>query len=135
MDSNFFRPKIIVPNFTKSWSLTLKTKEQTEPKISAEIRPKAKIRLRLGRNRTPIYKFRFRLGRNRNLITNFGLNRIFRPKLWKERHRDQTWKKVLTRGHYPCTFLRIVEISGLWKIIFSYFGIKPYKLKKFPLKY
>ena len=52
-------------------------KEQTEPKISAEIRPKAKIRLRLGRNRTPIYKFRFRLGRNRNLMTNVGLNRKF----------------------------------------------------------
>ena len=67
-------------------------KEQTDPKISAEIRHKAEIRLRLGQNRTPIYKFRFRLGRNRNLITNFGLNRIFRPKLLKERSRDQTWK-------------------------------------------
>ena len=103
-------------------------KEQTEPKILAELRLKAEIRLRLGRNRTPIYKFQFRLGRNRNLITNFGLNQIFRPKLWKARHRIQTWKKVLTRGHYTCTFLRIVEISGWWKIIFSYFGIKPYKL-------
>ena len=55
-------------------------KEQTKPKISAEIRPKAEIRFRLGRNRTPIFKFRFRLGRNRNPITNFGLNRKFRPK-------------------------------------------------------
>ena len=59
----------------------LHTKGQTELKISAEIQPKAEIRFRLGRNRTPIHKFRFRLGRNRNLITNFGLNRIFRPKL------------------------------------------------------
>ena len=76
-------------------------KEQTEPKFSAEIRPRAEIRFRLGRNRTPIYKFRFRLGRNRNLITNFGLNRIFRPKFLKERRRDQTWKKVLMCGIKP----------------------------------
>ena len=58
-------------------------KEQTKPKILAE------IRLRLGRNRTPVFQFRFRLGRNRNPITNFGLNRKFRPKFWKERHRGQ----------------------------------------------
>ena len=55
----------------------LGNKEQTEPKILAEIRPKAEIRLRLGRNQTPIHKFRFWLGRNRNLMTNFGLNQKF----------------------------------------------------------
>ena len=31
--------------------------------------------------------------------------------------------------------IRIVEISGLWKIIYSYFGIKPYKIGKFLFKY
>ena len=36
----------------------------------------------------------------------------------------QTWKKAWTRGHCPRKFLRIVEISGLWKIDYSYFGIK-----------
>ena len=36
----------------------------------------------------------------------------------------QTWKKAQTCGHCPWKFLRIVEISGLWKIDNSYFGIK-----------
>ena len=36
----------------------------------------------------------------------------------------QTWKKAWTRGHYLRKFLRIVEISGLWKIDYSYFLIK-----------
>ena len=118
-----------------SWDIPDMAKYHEDKCCLDKCHHKAEIRLRLGRNRTPIYKFRFRLGRNRNLITNFGLNRIFRPKLWKERHRDQTWKKVLMRWNYLCTFFRIVEISGLWKIIFSYFGIKPYKLWKFLLKY
>ena len=60
-------------------------KEQTEPNFSAEIRPKAEIRFRLGRNRNPIYKFRFRSCRNRNLIIDFGFNRKFRPKLFKKK--------------------------------------------------
>ena len=37
---------------------------------------------------------------------------------------NQTWKKAWTCGHCPRKFLRIVEISGLWKIDYSYFGIK-----------
>ena len=37
---------------------------------------------------------------------------------------EQTWKKARTRGHCPQKFLKIVEISGLWKIDYSYFGIK-----------
>ena len=36
----------------------------------------------------------------------------------------QTWKRARTRGHCPRKFLIIVEISGLWKIYYSYFGIK-----------
>ena len=61
------------------------SKEQTEPKFSAKIRPKAKIRFRLGQNRNPIYKFRFRSCRNRNLIMYFGFNRKFRPKSLKKK--------------------------------------------------
>ena len=57
-----------------------KIKEQMEPKFSAEIRSKAKIRFRLGRNRSPIYKFRFWSCRNRILIIDFGLDRKFWPK-------------------------------------------------------
>ena len=30
----------------------------------------------------------------------------------------------MEKGADACTFLRIVEISGLWKIDYSYFGIK-----------
>ena len=37
---------------------------------------------------------------------------------------DQTWKKARTRGHCLRKFVRIVEISELWKIDYSYFGIK-----------
>ena len=33
----------------------------------------------------------------------------------------QTWKKAPTRRHF---LLRFVEISGFWKIDYSYFGIK-----------
>ena len=40
----------------------------------------------------------------------------------------QTWKKARTRGHCPRKFLRIVEIFGLYKIIYSYCGGKPYRL-------
>ena len=36
----------------------------------------------------------------------------------------QTWKKAWTRGHCPRKFLRIAEISWLWKIFSSYFEIK-----------
>ena len=36
----------------------------------------------------------------------------------------QKWKKAWTRGHCPRKFFRIVEISGLWKNDYSYFGIK-----------
>ena len=35
----------------------------------------------------------------------------------------QTWKKARTRGQCPRKFLRIVEISGFWKIDYSYFRI------------
>ena len=38
--------------------------------------------------------------------------------------KQQTGKKARTRGHCPWKFLRIVENSGLWKIDYSYFGIK-----------
>ena len=31
---------------------------------------------------------------------------------------------IRTAGHSPRKILRIVEISGLWKIDYSYFGIK-----------
>ena len=36
----------------------------------------------------------------------------------------QTWKKALTHGNCPRKFLKIVEISGLWKIDYCYFEIK-----------
>ena len=49
---------------------------------------------------------------------NFGLAEL------GNRPHQQTWKKTWTRGHCPRKFLRIVEISGLWKIDYSYFGIK-----------
>ena len=68
------------------------SKEQTKPKYSAEIRLKAEIRFRFGRNRNPFSQFRFRSCRNRNLIMNFGFNRIFRPKLSKE---NQETKELL----------------------------------------
>ena len=42
----------------------------------------------------------------------------------KTEKKMQTWKKARTRGHCPRKFLRIVDISGLWKIDYSYFGIK-----------
>ena len=71
------------------------SKEQPEPKFSAEIRPEAEIRFRLDRNRTRICKFRFRPCRNRNLITDFGFNRKFRPKLIKKKTRMQI-------GHFQC---------------------------------
>ena len=45
----------------------------------------------------------------------------------------QTWKKVWTRGHCPRKFLRNVEISGLWKIDYSYFGIKSMNCENFLL--
>ena len=38
-------------------------------------------------------------------------------------------------AHTLTADIRIVEISGLWKIIYSYFGIKPYKIGKVLLKY
>ena len=44
---------------------------------------------------------------------------------------SQTWKKARTRQHCPQKFLRIVEISGLWKIDYSYFGIKIMNCKNF----
>ena len=47
----------------------------------------------------------------------------------------QTWKKAWMCGHCPWKFFRIVESSGLWKNIYSYYGIKPYKLWKFLFKY
>ena len=37
-----------------------------------------------------------------------------------------------TAGHSPRKILRIVEISGFWKIIYSHRGIKPCKI--FPYK-
>ena len=33
-----------------------------------------------------------------------------------------------TQGHFPQKFLRIVEISGLWKINHCNIGIKPCKM-------
>ena len=36
----------------------------------------------------------------------------------------QTWKQARTHGHCLQKFLRIKEISGLWKIDYSYFGMK-----------
>ena len=96
-------------------------KEQTEPKISAEIRLKAEIRLRLGRNRTPIYQFRFRPCRNRNLITNFGFNRKFRPKLRKEKQKGHWWPILRNLENY----------EKLWHhlfLIMSDFFIIPYFL-------
>ena len=39
-------------------------------------------------------------------------------------NKGKTWKKERTRGHCPWKFLWIVEISVLWKIDYSNFGIK-----------
>ena len=38
-------------------------------------------------------------------------------------------------AHTLTADIRIVEISGLWKIIYSYFGIKPCKIGTFLLNY
>ena len=45
----------------------------------------------------------------------------------------QTWKKERTRGHCPQKFWRIGEISGLWKIDYSYLGIKLMNYENFSL--
>ena len=40
-------------------------------------------------------------------------------------------EKARTRGHCPRKFLRFVEISGLMKIDYSYFGIRLMNCKNF----
>ena len=47
---------------------------------------------------------------------------------WNEDYRHG--KKAWTRGQCPRKLLRIVEIFGTWKIIYSYFVEKPYILRK-----
>ena len=49
-------------------------------------------------------------------------------KIWNEDYRHG--KKAWTRGQCPRKLLRIVEIFGTWKIIYSYFVEKPYILRK-----
>ena len=51
--------------------LLVYSKEQTEPKFSAAIRPVAKIRFQLDRNRTPFRKSGFKISGE----TNFEKNR------------------------------------------------------------
>ena len=47
---------------------------------------------------------------------------------WNEDYRHG--KKAWTRGQCPRKLLRIVEIFGTWKIIYSYSVEKPYILGK-----
>ena len=46
---------------------------------------------------------------------------------------NQTWNKARKHGHCPQIFLRIVEISGLLKIDYSYFGRKLMNCENFLL--
>ena len=44
--------------------------------------------------------------------------------------RGRFMKYSMSGRHCQQKFLRIVEFFGFWSIIYSYFGIKPYKLRR-----